>query len=150
MVLSVQVASGIVRLWGHTLRYPSDPAKIKEVEAGFRRNRKMHGASGVTDGMHMEIQLPSKDGDNYICRKKFPSLACQATADSAYRCIDFVGLWPGSVHDSRVFRNSSLRNRITSGNIPLLHMEPIQVWPPIPGELLLVTCFLLLLHTLFL
>ncbi|GAB4817715.1 hypothetical protein N2152v2_004761 [Parachlorella kessleri] len=66
-------------------------------------------------------------GDDYYNRKQFASLTGQFTADAHYRCLDLLWGYPGSVHDSRMFRNSSLKKRIVSGDIPLLSMPPIQL-----------------------
>ena len=73
------------------------------------------------------LPSPWQDGDNYINRKQYASLTGQFTADADYHCLDLIFGYHGSVHDSRMFRLSSLKRRILSGTIPLLAMEPIPV-----------------------
>ena len=43
---------------------------------------------------------------------KLVLLACtlQAIADERYRFCDVVVAWPGSTHDSRIWRNSGIRD----------------------------------------
>ncbi|XP_028402149.1 putative nuclease HARBI1 [Dendronephthya gigantea] len=44
----------------------------------------------------------------YNCRKKFHALQLQMVCDNNMVLTDVLAGWPGSVHDSRVLRNSSL------------------------------------------
>nr|CAI5840351.1 unnamed protein product [Callosobruchus analis] len=54
------------------------------------------------DGTDFKINKPEQDPQSYFNRKK------QAVCDSDQRLTDiFIG-YPGSVHDARVFRNSTL------------------------------------------
>jgi len=63
---------------------------------------------GAIDGSHVRIDKPVEDPDSYINRKQYFSLHIQGTVNHKMKFIDvFVG-YPGSVHDARVFRNSSI------------------------------------------
>lgn len=65
---------------------------------------------GAIDGCHIRIDKPVEDPDSYINRKQFFSLHLQGTVNHNMKFIDvFIG-YPGSVHDARVFKNSSIRN----------------------------------------
>jgi hypothetical protein len=72
----------------------------------------MPSAIGTIDCTHVRIQKPSDHGDEYINRKGFPSINVQATCDAHERFTSVVAEWPGSVHDSRIFRNSSVKNTL--------------------------------------
>jgi len=66
--------------------------------------------SGAIDGSHIRIDKPTEDRESYINRKQYFSLHIQGTVNHKMQFIDvFVG-YPGSIHDARVFKNSSLRN----------------------------------------
>nr|XP_023018368.1 putative nuclease HARBI1 [Leptinotarsa decemlineata] len=67
---------------------------------------------GAIDGTHIKVDKPENDPDSYINRKGYYSIQMQAVCDHRRKIIDvFIG-YPGSVHDSRVFRNSPLKNRL--------------------------------------
>lgn len=63
---------------------------------------------GAVDGMHVPIPAPTNDAASYYNRKGFYSVLLQGTCNAQSVFIDcFIG-WPGSSHDSRVWKNSSL------------------------------------------
>ena len=61
---------------------------------------------GLIDGTHISIRAPIEEPDAYINRKKFHSINLQVICDENMVFIDMLTGWPGSVHDSRVLRNS--------------------------------------------
>jgi len=66
--------------------------------------------SDAIDGSHIRIDKPAEDPDSYINRKQYFSIHVQGTVDHNMKFIDiFIG-YPGSVHDTRVFKNSTLYN----------------------------------------
>ena len=92
---------------------------------------------GLIDGTHIRIRAPENEPEAYINRKKFHSLNVQVelkkcfslneptlllltlifydiffklVCDDKLLFTDVVAGWPGSVHDSRVLRNSVLWN----------------------------------------
>ena len=58
------------------------------------------------------IKAPTHCQENYINRKSFQSVILQAVCDSKMHLLDVTCGWPGSVHDSRYFKNSELYDRI--------------------------------------
>lgn len=65
------------------------------------------------DGTVIKMKAPIVDPESYNCRKKFYALQLQIVCDNMV-LTDVLAGWPGSVHDSRVLRNSELF--ATSGN----------------------------------
>lgn len=65
---------------------------------------------GTLDCTHVRIPKPSVQGDEYINRKGFPSINVQCTVDALERFTSVDAQWPGSVHDSRIFRNSAVKS----------------------------------------
>lgn len=47
-------------------------------------------------------------GNEYICRKQFPAINVQATCNADELFTSVSAEWPGSVHDSRIWRNSHI------------------------------------------
>ena len=74
----------------------------------FEEQRGFPGILGAIDGTHILIQAPLKDPEQYINRKSFHSVQLQVVCDMDMKFIDVFCGFPGSVHDTRVFRNSPL------------------------------------------
>ncbi|CAH1993885.1 unnamed protein product [Acanthoscelides obtectus] len=88
------------------------------------------------------ILKPNRHGDEYINRKGKPTLNVQATCDAREMFTSVDVSWPGSVHDSRIWRNSQTRSQlINKANVVLLGdgvygIEPSLMTPfinPTPG-----------------
>ncbi|KAJ8334728.1 hypothetical protein SKAU_G00403670 [Synaphobranchus kaupii] len=95
-------------------------AEVGSGFAGLAGHPAFQKAVGAIDGCHVRIKPPSgPDGQCYRNRKLFPSIILQAVCDHQGRFIDTYTGWPGSVHDSRVLRNSPLFTK--------------EVYPP-PGQ----------------
>lgn len=56
--------------------------------------------------------------DRFWDRKGQISLNIQAVVDCNMRFIDFVNRYPGSCHDARIFRSSSLYHRLENNPLP--------------------------------
>ncbi len=83
---------------------------MEEIGEGFERLSRhvaFRRAAGAIDGCHIRICAPGKGlSQCYFNRKLYPSIILQAICDPSKKILDiFVG-FPGSVHDSRVLKNS--------------------------------------------
>ncbi|XP_063904806.1 putative nuclease HARBI1 [Zophobas morio] len=67
------------------------------------------GVIGVIDCTHIRIEKPGRHGDEYINRKGWPSINVQATCNAQEMFTSVDASWPGSVHDTRVWKNSTIR-----------------------------------------
>ncbi len=66
---------------------------------------------------HVRIDKPGEFGDDFVNRKNFPSFNVQATCNENYMFTSVDIGWPGSVHDSRIFKSSDLQRTLsTNGN----------------------------------
>ncbi|CAF4848406.1 unnamed protein product [Pieris macdunnoughi] len=95
------------------------PATIREqeeVSAGFRAISGFRGVIGAIDCTHIRMKrIGGESGQFYINRKGFVSLNVQCVCDATLHILDVVARWRGSTHDSRIFRESQLRQRMESG-----------------------------------
>ncbi|CAH1986422.1 unnamed protein product [Acanthoscelides obtectus] len=102
---------------------------------------KFPAAIGVIDCTHIGILKPNRHGDEYINRKGKPTLNLQTTCDAKEVFTSVDVSWPGSVHDSRIWRNSQNRSQLTNkANVLPGHdgygIEPCLMTPfrnPTPG-----------------
>ncbi|XP_068673175.1 putative nuclease HARBI1 [Montipora foliosa] len=85
------------------------PARMRETFDSFRDQSmgRFPGVVGAVDGTFIRVRAPMEEPQAYVCRKKFHALQLQVVCDDNMMLRDTFTGWPGSVHDSRVRRNSS-------------------------------------------
>lgn len=91
------------------------------------------GVVGLIDGTHISIRAPMEEPEAYINRKKFHSINVQVICDENMVFTNVLAGWPGSVHDSRVLRNSTVYNTAANKFPANTHLlgdggYPLQTW----------------------
>lgn len=91
---------------------PRSEEHLLQIGSGFAsltNHQAFDKAVGAIDGCHVRIKPPAgPDGQWYKNRKLFASILLQGICDHKGAFLDvFVG-YPGSVHDTRVLKNSSI------------------------------------------
>lgn len=88
------------------------PEDLREIEANFVSlacDDKFRGCAGVIGSCHVQIQAPESMHIDYYCRKRASySVQMQAVCDHRGVFLDVFTGYPGSVHSSRVLKNSPL------------------------------------------
>ncbi|XP_056449927.1 uncharacterized protein LOC130385450 [Gadus chalcogrammus] len=100
----------IASLFAQTVQHPTEE-ELVTVGAGFARmagSAAFNRVVGSIDGCHVRVKPPSQDADCYLKRKLFYSVQLQAVVDHTAMFIDVCVGYTGSVHDSRVLKNSPL------------------------------------------
>ncbi|XP_003389375.1 PREDICTED: protein ANTAGONIST OF LIKE HETEROCHROMATIN PROTEIN 1-like [Amphimedon queenslandica] len=95
-------------------------ARVDEVKAvvnGFKIKFGMIQCLGSIDGSHIPVMPPALNHTDYYNRKGYYSMILQAVVDHNYVFRDINIRWPGSVHDARVFVNSSLYHKAINREI---------------------------------
>lgn len=69
---------------------------------------------GLIDGTHIRVIVPKNIEYVYVNRKNYHSINVQAVCDHNGAFTNIVAKWPGSTHDSRIFKESQLPNLISS------------------------------------
>lgn len=109
-------------LFNRVVRWPSD---MNAVISKFHSLASMPMVMGCIDGTLINIDAPLLNEEQYIDRHGQHSINCMAVCGPDCQFYYVSARWPGSVHDTRVLRNSSLFTTMQSG------------WRPIPGGILL-------------
>lgn len=97
----------------------------------FASKQGLPNCVALLDGSHFVIQRPSLNASSYYSgRKKIHSFNIQIACDAFGYIVNLVTGWPGSVHDSRVFRNSTLFRLAESRSIlngPAVTVNGVQI-----------------------
>ncbi|KAL2082811.1 hypothetical protein ACEWY4_022629 [Coilia grayii] len=100
----------VASLFAQTIHHPSEE-ELVVVGAGFARlagSAAFGRVAGSIDGCHIRVKPPARDADCYLNRKLFYSIQLQAVVDHTAKFLDVCVGYTGSVHDSRVLKNSPL------------------------------------------
>ena len=90
---------------------------FSHTKQAFYLSSQMPNIIGCIDCTHVRIVKPSTYGEEYFKRKNFTSINCKAVCDANYKFWNISASWPGSVHDSRIFKNSALYQQFISGEL---------------------------------
>ncbi|XP_034541158.1 putative nuclease HARBI1 [Notolabrus celidotus] len=105
-----RVAGHIISIINRGVHLP-DADELEGIGDGFAHlagSRAFHRVAGSIDGTHIRIKPPAENKEDYLNRKLFYSIQLQVVCDHKGRFLNiFTGL-PGSVHDARVLRWSSI------------------------------------------
>ncbi|CAM4559028.1 unnamed protein product [Lepidochelys olivacea] len=78
---------------------------------------KLPNCGGAIDGTHIPILAPEHQAGEYINRKGYFSIVLQALVDHKGRFTNINMGWPGKVHDTHIFRNSGLFQKLQEGTL---------------------------------
>jgi hypothetical protein len=109
-----RIMKAIISLKKKYIKWPTEHAR-EFVHDGFKSIGGIEDIIGAVDGTHFILQnAPQKDKYLYFTRKKRYALHCQGIVDHRGIFTSYDIGWPGSVHDAKVYRNSSFySNRLS-------------------------------------
>ncbi|XP_060553824.1 putative nuclease HARBI1 [Ruditapes philippinarum] len=97
------------------VRWPHNEDK-KKISSHFYDIAGFPNVIGCIDGTHVRIQAPKTDEASFVNRKGYHSISVQAVCDNEGKFTSVNASWPGSCHDSHVFRTSGLCQRLEKEN----------------------------------
>lgn len=111
-----RVAVALARRSREYIQMPATPAEQHEVVSSFRNICGFRNVVGAIDCTHIKIRkVPGEASQYYVNRKGYYSLNVQIVCDASLRIRDIVAHWRGSTHDSRIFRESRIKQRLEAG-----------------------------------
>lgn len=109
------VVDSIISQANEWIKFPTTEEEITEAKQLWQNKFRFPTAIGAIDCSHVGILKPNRHGDEYVNRKGKPTINVQATCDATEKFTSVDASWPGSVHDSRIWKNSQvcllLRNK---------------------------------------
>lgn len=111
-----KVSDALAKRMSEVVTFPSTDQRLNEIKAGFMPIANFPGVIGLVDGCHIRINIPQtpEDGSAYYSRKSLYSLNAQFVIDHEMKVTDLVCRWPGSTHDSTIFKLSKLYTKLAS------------------------------------
>lgn len=103
------VADKIVEKSFEWLKFPSTHSEFNTAQEKWQNRFKMPCTIGAIDCTHIQIKKPHQFGDVYVSsRKGFATLNVQATCDANEYFTSVDAQWPGTAHDSRIWKRSNI------------------------------------------
>lgn len=96
------------------IRWPR-AEEVPAAQQQFHQLADFPGVVGAVDGTHVRIQAPSEHEGSYVNRKNYHSINVQVIVAADSRILDVVANWPGSTHDSRILRESTIGREFERG-----------------------------------
>ena len=96
----------------------------------------MTQAFGCIDGTHIPIQCPIENSQDFFSYKQFYSINVQAVCEYKGYFMDVECMWPGSVHDAKVFANSAISHKLRGGILSSTFQYPLEGGVKIPNYLI--------------
>jgi len=103
----------------------------------FKDLSRLPNVVGAIDGTHIPINAPHEKAVDYFSHYRHHNFGIQAVADGDLLFLDFSAGYPGSMHDARILRNSSLYHKAEQGDIltgPIVNVNHHEIGPYLVGD----------------
>ena len=122
------------------IRFPKSRSETRSAIRDFKEetNCKIPQALGAIDCIHIEILPPAnEDEKDYFSRKECHTINTQVVIGANLKILDLATGFPGSIHDARVLRKTSIYWKAENNEIlshPLRQINDVNVRPLILGD----------------
>ena len=131
------VVGALNELKDEYIRFPETPAETAAFIETFENLLLLPNIVGAIDGTHVKIAAPKNSAVDYFSRFQQHDFSIQAVADGTLKFLDVSAGYPGSIHDSRMLRNSTLYYRAEAGHIltmPVVNVNGHDIGPYLVGD----------------
>ena len=111
------VVKGLYELRDEYIKFPETIAEVSSSIATFGDLTNLPNVVGAIDGSHIRIKAPNDSAPDYFSRYQQHDFIIQAIVDSKKVFMDFACGYPGSMHDARVLRRSTIFQRAEQKNV---------------------------------
>jgi len=111
------VTNSLIKVAPHYIKFPTDQQSIINNKLSFHSVARFPNVIGAIDCTHIAIKAPSEHEETFVNRKGVHTINVQAVCDNDLRITNLVAKWPGSSHDSFIWRTSGLRRQFEDGHV---------------------------------
>ena len=101
----------------NSIQFPRNERETSIALEKFSKICRILQVIGAIDARHVEVVAPENAPIDYFCRKQKFTISTQSVVDGNLKFIDVSTGFPGSIHDARVLRASSLYHTAGMGDI---------------------------------
>ena len=112
------VTKDLVRRAPDFINFPMDQPTVVKNKLAFHVTAGFPNVLGAIDCTHVAIKAPSNNEEAFVNRKGVHTINVQAVVDAEAKFLNIVAKWPGSLHDSFIWRNCALRTMFEQGQMP--------------------------------
>lgn len=109
------VLAAIKSLSRDHIRFPYDNAHQSVIKRQFYEIAGLPNIVGAIDCTHVRLKAPSVNDYAFVNRKNYHSINVQVICDAKLSLLNVVAKWPGGTHDSFIFQNSCVGERLQEG-----------------------------------
>ena len=111
------VVNGLYELRDEYIKFPETLAEVNASIGTFADLTDLPNVVGAIDGSHVRIKAPVDSAPDYFSRYQQHDFIIQAIVNGKKIFIDFACGFPGSMHDARVLRRSTVFERAEQRDI---------------------------------
>ena len=131
------VVEALCDLKNDWIKFSSTNGEILATQETFESLTDLPNILGAIDEMHIKIKTPKESGPDYFSLLQQHNVVVQVVADGEKSFLDVTAGFPGSMHDFRVVRNSSLYRRIANNELllgPTVRVDGRDITPVLSGD----------------
>ena len=119
------------------IHFPETVAETAASTQTFRDLSRLSNIVGTIDGTHTRVNAPRESAVDYFSRYQQHDFGIQAVVDGNMLFLDSSAGYPGSMHDARILRNSTLYQRAEQGDVltgPVVDVDGHEIGPYLFGN----------------